>query len=108
MSSAGVPPAPPTPQEIGIRMALGTGHREILRMVLRHGLGLVGAGLIVGLGLSLVLAEAIAGILYNVPATDPLTFAAVVVVLLAVAAIACIAPARCATGISPVVALRAN
>jgi predicted permease len=92
-------------QEIGIRMALGASRSEVLWMVLRQGLGLVAVGLVIGVATAFFLSQLMTTLLYGVPPTDPLTFAAVVVVLLGVAALACLVPARRATGIDPLVAL---
>src|SRR4029079_2148655 len=93
-------------QEIGIRMALGAERRDILRMVLRHGslMAVTGSGL--GLMLALGLARLITSVLFQVSATDPPTFSVVPVVLIAVALLACYIPARRATRVDPLVALR--
>jgi ABC-type antimicrobial peptide transport system permease subunit len=92
--------------EIGIRMALGASRMEILRMVLgssgRTALIGIGAGLIAALGLTRLMAH----MLYGVSATDPLTFAAVSVVLMFVALLAASFPAHKATRVDPMVALR--
>jgi predicted permease len=95
-------------QEIGIRMALGASRSEVLRMVLQQGLKLVILGLALGTIAAYFLTRLMTGILYAVPPGDPLTFAAVEAVLLAVAALACLLPARRATAINPMVALRAS
>jgi putative ABC transport system permease protein len=95
--------------EIGIRMALGAGRGQVLGEVLREGLGLAVAGLAFGLLGAVVLARTITGLsslLHGVTATDPLTMAAVGLLLLGVAVLACWAPARRATGVDPTVALR--
>jgi putative ABC transport system permease protein len=95
--------------EIGIRMALGAGRSRVLAEVLREGLTLAVAGLALGLLGALVLARAVtslSGLLHGVTPTDPLTVAAVVVLLLTLALAACWAPARKATGVDPTVALR--
>ena len=94
-------------QEIGIRMALGATRADVLWMVLRQGLGLVLIGLAVGTVTAFFLTELMTSVLYGVPPTDPLTFGAVLLVLLGVAAGACLLPARRATTISPITALRA-
>jgi putative ABC transport system permease protein len=93
-------------QEIGIRMALGAERRDILRMVLRHGslMAVIGIGL--GLTVALGLARLITSLLFQVSATDPPTFSVVPVVLIAVALLACYIPARRATRVDPLVALR--
>jgi predicted permease len=95
--------------EIGIRMALGAGRQRVLGEVLREGLALALAGVVLGLLGSVALARtltALSSLLHGVTATDPLTLAAVVVLLLVVAALASWAPARTATGVDPTVALR--
>jgi predicted permease len=93
-------------REIGIRMALGAGAAEVLRMVLREGVRLVGVGLGAGLCIGLALAQLVSRFLYGVSAADPLTFAGVAAVLLGVAMLACYIPARRATKVDPMVALR--
>jgi len=95
-------------QEIGIRMALGASRADVLWMVLRQGLKLVVLGLAVGTLAAYYLSQLMAGVLYAVPTTDPLTFGAVGLVLLAVATLACLLPARRATAVSPVAALRST
>jgi predicted permease len=95
-------------QEIGIRMALGASRGAVLKMVLRQGLTLVLLGLAGGTIGALFLVKLMKEMLYGVSPTDPLTFIAVAVVLLSVAAIACILPARRATLVNPIAALRAN
>jgi putative ABC transport system permease protein len=92
--------------EIGIRLALGADRRNILRMVLRQGLGLAIAGAAVGLVGAVVLSHLMTGLLYGVRPTDPLTFAGVAVLLIIVALFACYIPARRAIRVDPLVALR--
>jgi ABC-type antimicrobial peptide transport system permease subunit len=95
--------------EIGVRMALGAGRGQVLREVLREGLALAVAGLAFGVFGSVLLARtitALSSLLHGVTATDPLTLAAVLLLLLAVAVVACWAPARKATSVDPTVALR--
>jgi putative ABC transport system permease protein len=92
--------------EIGIRMALGAARDDVLWMVLRQGALLLAAGLGLGLLGALALNRVMAGLLYGVEPTDPVTYAGVSLVLLAVAALACWVPARRATGIHPMLALR--
>jgi putative ABC transport system permease protein len=93
-------------QEIGIRMALGAERREILRMVLRHGTLLAVTGVALGLVAALALARLITSLLFQTSAADPPTFSVVPVVLIAVAVLACWVPARRATRVDPLVALR--
>ncbi len=92
--------------EIGIRIALGAESRSILRMVLRQGLGLAIAGAAVGLVCALIVSHFMAGLLYGVRPTDPLTFAGVALLLIGVAVLACYIPARRAIRVDPLVALR--
>jgi putative ABC transport system permease protein len=93
-------------QEIGLRMALGASRGDVIRMVMRMGMGLIGAGLAVGLAASLAVSKVLASELFGVSARDPLTFGAVSVVVLAAGAAACLFPAMRATRIDPTVALR--
>jgi len=92
--------------DIGIRMALGAQRGVVIRMVLRQGLLLVAIGLAIGVGGAIGLTRYIASELYGVTATDPATFAAVVLLLALVALIACWIPARRAMRVDPMVALR--
>ena len=92
--------------EIGIRMALGAARHEILKLVINRGMLLAVLGVAIGLGGSLLLTRLIRTQLFGVPATDPLTFASVSVLLLAVALLACLVPARRATKVDPMEALR--
>lgn len=93
-------------REIGIRMALGAQRGDVMRMVIGHGLILSIIGLAIGTVCSLVLVRLISGFLFKVQPTDPMTFVAVSVLLLSVATLASYLPARHATKIDPVVALR--
>jgi putative ABC transport system permease protein len=93
-------------QEIGIRMAIGATPSDILKMVLRQGIGVVGIGLLVGLAAAFAGTRVLADLFYGVTPSDPLTFASVAALLLAVALLACWIPARRATRVSPTVALR--
>jgi putative ABC transport system permease protein len=92
--------------EIGIRIALGAGKRSILRMVLGQGLGLAIAGGAVGLVGALIVSHLMAGLLYGVKPTDPVTFAGVALLLIGVALLACYIPARRAIRVDPLVTLR--
>ncbi len=93
-------------REIGIRLALGARTSEVLRMVLRQGLAPVLAGLGIGLAAALALGCFIASLLYEVRPADPLTLAVTGSVLIAVALVACLLPARRASKVDPVEALR--
>jgi len=93
-------------REIGVRMALGAEKGQIYRLVFRHGSGLALAGLVVGMALSLVLTRFLKSELYGVSATDALTYASVAVLLCGVALAACHIPARRATRVDPMIALR--
>jgi putative ABC transport system permease protein len=92
--------------EIGIRAALGADRGNIMRLVLRHGMGLAGLGLVLGLAGALGLTQLLAALLFGVGGRDPLTLAAVAVVLGLVALLACLIPARRATKVDPLIALR--
>ena len=93
-------------QEIGVRLALGAQTGDVRFMVLRSGLALAGFGVAAGLGASLVGARLIAAQLYGVRPSDPVTLAAASLAVLTVAAIACGLPARAATRVDPITALK--
>jgi putative ABC transport system permease protein len=93
-------------QEIGIRMALGAQRGDVLKMVVQQALVLVAAGIAIGGGCALVLTRLMEGLLFQVKATDPITFAAVSAILAGVALLASYLPGRRATRVDPVVALR--
>jgi predicted permease len=95
-------------RELGIRMALGAQGRTVLRMVLRQGLELTAAGLIIGLAASVAASRVVEGMLVEVSAFDPATFAATAVFLFGVAAVASYIPAKRATKVDPMVALRCD
>jgi len=92
--------------EIGIRLALGAESRDILGMIVGNALRLAGLGLAIGVVLALVLSRTLTSLLYETAGTDPSTFAVVVGVLAAVALLASYVPARRASRIPPVEALR--
>jgi len=93
-------------REIGVRVALGARSRDVLTMILGQGLRTVLIGIAIGLAGSLALSRVIASLLFGVTATDPLTFAAVILLLVAAAMLACYLPARRAARVDPMVALR--
>jgi ABC-type antimicrobial peptide transport system permease subunit len=93
-------------QEIGVRMAMGAPSGRILMMVLGHGLRQLALGLVIGLAAAFGVARVMKSLLVQVSPTDPLTFAAISGVLIAVGVFACWMPARWAMKVSPVVALR--
>jgi putative ABC transport system permease protein len=93
-------------REIGIRIALGAARHNILGMVLADGLWLVLAGTAIGLTIALVFTRLLRGMLFGVNATDPVTFAVVSALLLCVSLAACWVPARRATRVNPIIALR--
>jgi putative ABC transport system permease protein len=92
--------------EIGVRMALGAQRGAVLKMVLRRGSALIGTGIAVGEVVSFVLTHLIQNQLWGVSAHDPVTLGGVVAVLIAVGVAACLVPARRATRVDPMVALR--
>ena len=93
-------------REIGVRMALGAPTGNVMRMVLKHGMALAGAGAMIGLAASFALTSVISGLLFGVQATDPATLVAITLLLLLVAMVSCLIPARRATKVDPLVALR--
>jgi ABC-type antimicrobial peptide transport system permease subunit len=93
-------------RDIGIRIALGAQRKTILQMVLSQGLALALAGAAVGLVGALIVSHLMAGLLYGVSPSDPLTFISLTVVLVIVAFAACYIPARRAMRVDPIVALR--
>jgi len=93
-------------QELGIRMALGAGGGQMLKLVVGQGMKLTGIGALVGLAAAFGLTRVLAGLLFGVKSTDPLTYAAVTLILCAVALLACLIPALRASKIDPIIALR--
>jgi putative ABC transport system permease protein len=93
-------------REFGLRVALGGRPQDVLILVMKEGLWQALAGITVGMVAALAAAKAMAGLLFGVTATDPLTFVGVAFLLFATAAAACYVPARRATTVDPMVALR--
>jgi ABC-type antimicrobial peptide transport system permease subunit len=93
-------------REIGVRVALGAGSGDVLRMVLSQGLRTIFIGVAVGVAGALALTRTVESLLFGVTPTDPLTFASVTLLLVAAALLACFIPARRATKVDPIVALR--
>ena len=93
-------------REIGIRMALGAGRGNVMGMVLRQGVTLVSAGVILGLGAAFWITRYVASLLFGISAIDPITFAGTSAILVVVALLASYVPARRATKVDPIIALR--
>ena len=93
-------------REIGLRMALGARPGRVLLLILRQGLLLTLVGIVLGLAGAIALTRLLSSLLFGVNATDPPTFAAIVPLLTVVSLIACYIPARRATRIDPMIALR--
>jgi putative ABC transport system permease protein len=95
-------------QELGVRLALGAGRREIYALVLKDAMRLTLAGLVIGLAAALPSARLLRAQLYGVTASDPATYASIIALLLTVALGATVLPARRAARLDPIVALRAD
>ncbi len=94
--------------EIGVRMALGARAGDVVRLVVSEGVRVVVIGVAIGIVLALALGRFVASLLYGVSAHDPVTLVGTAVVLVAIAALAALIPARKATRVDPVVALNAD
>jgi putative ABC transport system permease protein len=92
--------------EIGIRMALGAQGSDVLKLVVVQGLKLVGIGVAIGLVAALILTRVMSSLLYGVSSTDPTTFAVISLVLVGAGVLASYIPARRATKVDPIIALR--
>jgi putative ABC transport system permease protein len=92
--------------ELGLRMALGAQTRDVFVLVVKQGLRLICLGLLLGLVGAFVVTRLLSQVLYGVTASDPLTYAMVAGLLLVTALVACLVPARRATRVDPMIALR--
>ena len=95
-------------REMGIRLALGAGARQVFLSVVRDGMTLVGVGAVAGLIVGFVATRSLEKFLYGVPPSDPATFAGAATLLIAIALVACIVPARRAMRVNPITALRSD
>jgi ABC-type antimicrobial peptide transport system permease subunit len=95
-------------REIGLRMALGAQLSDVRNLIVRQGMWLAGIGSIIGLALAMGGAQLLKSFLYGVSATDPLTFTGIAAMLLTIAFVACWIPARRASRVDPMIALRAE
>ena len=95
-------------KEVGIRMALGAQSGQVIRMIFRQGAWQLGAGIALGLMLAMVIGQATAAILFEVQPRDPQVFGGVVIVLAFTGMLACLLPARRATRVDPLTALRSQ
>jgi putative ABC transport system permease protein len=93
-------------REIGLRMALGAETRDVIKLIVKQGLGLTLIGAMLGVMLAVAGTRLLTSLLYGVTATDPATFAGVVLFVIGVAVLACYLPARRATKVDPMIALR--
>jgi putative ABC transport system permease protein len=94
--------------EIGVRLALGAQRRDVIAMVVGQGMTMTAAGTVVGVAAALILTRLMSTLLFGVSAADPATFLAIPCLLLAVALVACYVPARRATRVDPLQALRSE
>jgi putative ABC transport system permease protein len=92
--------------EIGIRMALGANRRDVLKLILKHGILLASVGISVGVVASFALTRLMSDLLFGVSPTDPATFIVIPLILMIVALVSCLLPARSATRVDPILALR--
>ena len=92
-------------RELGLRMALGAGVKDLLRLVMSRGLRLTAAGIVIGIVAAVMLTRLMADLLYKVSPRDPIVFGTALIVLIVVAFVACFVPAWRATRIDPVQAL---
>ena len=95
-------------REIGVRLALGASRAEVFRVILGRGVSLAAIGALAGVGAALWLTRVMESLLYSVSRTDPVTFVAVPLGLIAIACLACYVPARRAMRVDPVIALRSE
>jgi ABC-type antimicrobial peptide transport system permease subunit len=95
-------------KEVGIRMALGAQAGQVIRMVFRQGAWQLGLGITLGLGLAMVIGQATSAILFDVQPRDPQVFGGVAIVLVVTGLVACLVPARRATRVDPLTALRSQ
>jgi ABC-type antimicrobial peptide transport system permease subunit len=93
-------------REIGLRMTLGAQRTDVMRLVIGHGMKLAAAGVVLGLIASFALTRSMKNLLFGVSATDPITFGLITLLLAVVSFLACWIPARRATKVDPIVALR--
>jgi putative ABC transport system permease protein len=94
--------------ELGVRIALGASPARVLGLVMRQGMSFVLAGLAIGIAGALLMGQVMSSLLFAVQPTDPVTYLAVSLILMAVAAAACFVPARRVTSIDPMMALRSE